>query len=399
VVTGAGIVSPLGLGWEVNAEGFRSGRTAFRPVSVLDASRQRTKVAAEVDLPVTLPRTRLGPRQQLRLERAARMLLLATHEAWTRAGWSAPDDPIPLVLGTTSAGMTLEQDYYRQAILPASGDRGQMVRLTHYQAQRQALNLADAFGFHGPVTIVANACASGANAIGQAFELIRSGRSTRALAGGYDALSQLVYAGFDSLQALSPTTCRPFEADRDGLALGEGAAMLCLETLESARARGAVVLGEIAGYGAATDGHHLTQPQPQGDAALVTMTAACAEARITPAEIGYVNAHGTGTPANDVAEARAIMRWAGPRAATLPVSSTKAGIGHLLGAAGAVETVVCLMALRGQWLPPQLGAGAPDAACGFPLVRSAQDAAYGHALTNSFGFGGANASLVLRRFA
>lgn len=398
VVTGAGIVSPHGLGWTVNAGGFRAGRQSFRPLSVFDASRQRTKVAAEVDLPVTLPRTRLSVRQQLRLERAARMLLLATHEAWTQARWTAPDYPIPLVLGTTSGGMTLEQDYYRQAIAESPSDRGQVVRLTHYQAQRQALNLADAFGFHGPVTIIANACASGANALGHAFELVRSGRATRALAGGYDALSQLVYAGFDSLQALSPTTCRPFDANRDGLALGEGAAMLCLETLESARTRGAEVLGEIVGYGTATDVHHLTQPQPQGDAALAAMTAACADARLTPAEIGYVNAHGTGTPANDVAEAHAITRWAGARAATLPVSSTKAGIGHLLGAAGAVEAVVCLMALRGQWLPPELGLGTPDPACGFPLVQKAQDAHFDYALTNSFGFGGANASLVLGRF-
>ena len=324
-------MTPLGLGWSVNAEGFRTGRRAFRPVSVFDASRQRTQVAGEVDLPAALPATGLGFRQQLRLERAARMLLLAAHEAWTQAGWTATDDPLPLVLGTTSGGMSLEQDYYRQAISTRPSDRQQITRLTHYQVQRQALNLADAFGFHGPVTIIANACASGANALGQAFELVRSGRATRAFAGGYDGLSQLVFAGFDSLQALSPTTCRPFDAKRDGLALGEGAAMLCLETLASAQARGAEILGEITGYGTATDVHHLTQPQPQGDAALAAMTAACANARVIPADIGYVNAHGTGTPANDGAEAQAITRWAGARATTLPVSSTKAGIGHLLG--------------------------------------------------------------------
>ncbi len=399
VVTGVGIVTPLGLGWSVNAEGFRTGRRAFRPVSVFDASRQRTQVAGEVDLPAALPATGLGFRQQLRLERAARMLLLAAHEAWTQAGWTATDDPLPLVLGTTSGGMSLEQDYYRQAISTRPSDRQQITRLTHYQVQRQALNLADAFGFHGPVTIIANACASGANALGQAFELVRSGRATRAFAGGYDGLSQLVFAGFDSLQALSPTTCRPFDAKRDGLALGEGAAMLCLETLASAQARGAEILGEITGYGTATDVHHLTQPQPQGDAALAAMTAACANARVIPADIGYVNAHGTGTPANDGAEAQAITRWAGARATTLPVSSTKAGIGHLLGAAGAVEAVACLMALRGQWLPPQLHLETPDPACSFPLVRVPQSASFEYALTNSFGFGGANASLVLRRFA
>lgn len=399
VVTGAGIVSPLGMGWAANAEGFRSGRPAFRPITVFDASRQRTKCAAEVDLPVLLPGTRLTARQQSRLERGAQMLLCAAHEAWAQAGWRPTEEFLPLVLGTTSGGMTLGQDYYRQAITEPARDYRQAVRVTHYQPQRQALDLADAFGFHGPVTIIANACASGANAVGHAFELIRSGRARRTLAGGYDALSQLVFAGFDSLQALSPTTCRPFDAHRDGLALGEGAAVLCLETLDSARERNAEIVGEIVGYGTATDVHHLTQPHPQGDAALAAMNAVCRAARVSPEHIGYVNAHGTGTPANDVAEANALRRWAGARAATLPVSSTKAGIGHLLGAAGIVETVVCLMALREQWLPPQLSVETPDAACTFPLVRVPQDARFDHALTNSFGFGGANASLVLRRFS
>lgn len=398
-VTGLGLVTPLGLGQAINAEGFRLGRTAFRPVTVFDASRQRTKTAAEVDLPAALPPTRLSPRHCARLERGARMLLHATHEAWTQANWQPDGTETPLVLGTTSGGMTLGQDFFRQAVAEPERRRGQATRLTHYQPQRQALDLAAAFGVHGPVTIIANACASGANAIGHAFHLIRSGRARRVLAGGYDALCQLVFAGFDSLQALSPTRCRPFAADRDGLALGEGAAMFCLESFAAAEARGAEVLGEIVGYGTATDRHHLTQPQPQGEAALAAMNAACADAGLGPEAIGYVNAHGTGTPANDVAEAHAITRWAGPRAATLPVSSTKAGIGHLLGAAGAVEVGVCLLALRGQWLPPELDPGTPDAACGFPLVREPTAARFDCALTNSFGFGGANASLVLRRTA
>src|SRR4029453_16281320 len=165
-----------------------------------------------------------------------------------------------------------------------------------YQAQRQVLDLADAFGFRGPITIIANACASGANAIGHAWELVRRGHAERVLTGGYDALSQLVFAGFDSLQALSPTQCRPFAARRDGLALGEGAAVLTLETLDSARKRNAEILGEIVGYGAATDAHHLTQPHPNGDAALASMTAACDAAKLPADRVDYVNAHGTGTP-------------------------------------------------------------------------------------------------------
>lgn len=398
VITGAGIVTALGAGWRSNADGFRQGRTAFRPVSLFDASRQRVKCAAEVDLPAALPSTQLSPRRATRLDRAAKLLLLAAHEAWRQSGWQ-PSEPLPVVLGTTSGGMSMGEAYYRQATQQPLRRRNQPTRVVEYQAQHQGLNLAEAFGFSGPLTIIANACASGANAIGHAWHLIRDGQAERVFTGGYDAISQLVFAGFDSLQALSPTRCRPFDATRDGLALGEGAAMLTLETLDSATHRGAVILGEICGYGAATDAHHLTQPHPEGNAALASMNAACAAAAVRPEEIGYINAHGTGTPLNDSAEAAAINRWAGTRAANLPVSSTKASIGHLLGAAGAVEAVVCLMGLREQWLPPTSTLQTPDPACLFPIVTRPTDARFDYALTNSFGFGGANATLVLRRWS
>jgi len=397
VVTGAGIVTALGQDWRSNADGFRQGRTAFRPVTLFDVSRQRVKVAAEVDLPDALPLTHLGKREITRMDRASKLLLLAADQVWRQSGWE-PSDNLPVVLGTTSGGMSMGEAYYRQATQQPTIQRRQPTRVVGYQAQRQGLDLAKAYGFRGPLTIIANACASGANAIGHAWHLLRHGQAERVLTGGYDAISQLVFAGFDSLQALSPTRCRPFDANRDGLALGEGAAMLALETLDAARRRGATILGEICGYGAATDSHHLTQPHPEGIAALASMNAACAAAQVKPEQIGYVNAHGTGTPLNDSAEAAAINRWAGTRAATLPVSSTKASIGHLLGGAGAVETVVCLMALREQWLPPTATLETLDPACGFAVVTKPADARFDYALTNSFGFGGANASLVLRRW-
>jgi len=397
VITGAGIITALGLGWGENVEGFRVGRVAIRPVTLFDVSRQRVKVAGEAELPPGLPDTFLPARHVRRLDRASKLLLHAAHEAWQQSGWK-PSDDLPVVLGTTSGGMSLGQDYYRQAIRAPYSRQQQPTRVIHYQAQRQALDLAEAFGFTGPITIIANACASGANAIGHAWELLRRGQANRVLTGGYDALSQLVFAGFDSLQALSPTRCRPFDAYHDGLAIGEGAAVLTLETLEQARQRGAKILGEIVGYGAATDEYHLTQPHPQGDAAFTTMTAACQSAGVTPQAIGYINAHGTGTPLNDRAEAAAINRWAGEHAAKLPVSSIKSSIGHLLGGAGAVEVVVCLMALRGQWLPPTSTLESSDPFCAFPLVQKPTAVKLEYALTNSFGFGGANATLVLRRW-
>lgn len=397
VITGAGIVTALGRGWKANAEGFRTGRTAFRPVTLFNVSRQRAKTAATVDLPATLPPTRLSARQAARLDRAAALLLLATTEAWQQSGWE-PAENLPLVVGTTGGGMSLGEAYFRQALQRPQRHRRQATRAVQYQPQVQARMMLEALGANGPITIVSNACASGSNAIGHAWELIRYGQADRVLAGGYDALSELVFVGFDALQALSPTICRPFDAHRDGLALGEGAAVIALETLECARGRNATILGELIGYGTAIDHHHLTQPHPHGDTTLTVMKQACETARVTPEEIDYVNAHGTGTVLNDSSEALAIGEWAGTRAATLPVSSTKANIGHLLGAAGAVEAVVCLMTLREQWLPPETRFEIPDPACRFPIVRRPQDARVNVALSNSFGFGGVNASLVLRRW-
>ncbi|SPE58976.1 Beta-ketoacyl synthase [Verrucomicrobia bacterium] len=413
VITGAGIITALGQGWQANALGFRQGRVAFRPVSLFDVSRQRVKVAAEVNLPAVCPETQLSGRELGRMDRAGKLLLWAAHEALQQAGWGVLGEergegtgggqagglsPVPIVLGTTSGGMSLGEAYYRQAIQRPDSRRRQATRVLYYQMHRQGMDLARAFGLDGPLTTLANACASGANAIGHAWDMLRQGQAQRALAGGYDALSQLVFSGFDALQALSPTRCRPFDQHRDGLALGEGAAILALETLECAQRRGAAILGEIAGYGAATDVHHLTQPHPNGDAAVASMSAACASAKLTPDQIDYVNAHGTGTPLNDSAEAAAINRWAGGRARTLPVSSVKSSIGHLLGAAGAVEAVVCLMALREQWLPPTSTLETPEPACDFPVVREPTEARLECVLTNSFGFGGANASLILRKW-
>jgi 3-oxoacyl-[acyl-carrier-protein] synthase II len=397
VVTGVGIVTALGVGWNSNSKGFRAGRTAFRSVTLFDVRGQRAKTAAEADLPDSMPQTRLEGRRLERLDRAGKMLLLAAHEAWEQAGWE-PAENLPFVLGTTGGGMMLGEDYFRRAVKNPLRQRGQAFRAVCYQPQVQARLVMEALNFIGPITIVSNACASGGNAIGQAFELIRSGNATRAVAGGFDSLCEMVFSGFDSLQALSTSVCRPFDARRDGLALGEGAAVVMLETFESAKQRGANILGEIVGYASSIDQHHLTQPHPQGQTTQMVMNTACMNAGVTPENIDYLNAHGTGTVLNDSSEALAITKWAGNCVRTLPVSSTKANIGHLLGAAGAVEAVVCLMTLREQWLPPEIAFEVPDPACQFPVVHEPQDAHVQFALSNSFGFGGVNATLIFRRW-
>jgi 3-oxoacyl-[acyl-carrier-protein] synthase II len=402
VITGAGIITSMGIGWRENADGFKKGRSALREISVFDASRQRVQRAGEVQFDRPLPKTLLTKRQLARLDRASRLLLFAGTEAMSQAGWSSEElarDPVPLCLGTSAGAMTLGEDYFKSKTRRPGNARGLAEKVTLYQPHTQAQFLMDALGFTGPVTIIANACASGANAIGHAFHFIKSGRAKRAVAGGYDALAEMVFAGFDSLQALSTTTPRPFDANRDGLALGEGAGVVTLERYEHAVARGADIIAEICGYGAATDLHHLTQPHPQGEAALLSMTRACEEARMRPGGVRYINSHGTGTPLNDAAEGMAIQRWAGADVGKVMVSSTKGSIGHLLGGAGAVEAIICLLAMREGFVPPNAAIETPDPVCTFDLVREPREADLDCVLTNSFGFGGANATLVMRRCA
>lgn len=381
----------MGCGWQANAEGFRAGRTAFREVDLFDVSRQRVGSAGQADMPDPPSISTLTRKAWSRMDRGTRFALVAAREALEASGISGA---MPVIIGTSAGAMPIGEDYYRTAT--RGGRRGQLRRVEHYQPQRQMTDLMRAVGVHGPLRIISNACASGANAIGHAFQMVREGKADRVLAGGYDGLAQLVFAGFDSLQALSPSGVpRPFDAHRDGLAIGEGAGFVVVESRESAMARGARVIAEVLGYGAATDIHHLTQPNPEGDAALITMTAATRMAGLEPSQIDYINSHGTGTPLNDVAEAAAIRRWAGDDAGAVKVSSTKSAIGHLLGGAGAVEAAICLMALEGQWLPASLGVREIDPAVCFDLVQQPREAKVETVLTNSFGFGGANATLVM----
>ncbi|CAN5162418.1 hypothetical protein BH23VER1_BH23VER1_16600 [soil metagenome] len=238
VVTGAGIITSMGEGWAANASGFRSGRRALREVTLFDTSGQRAHTAGQADLAANPPELpRCPARRRARMGRASRLLVAAGCEAAASARWDVPEAglaEVPIILGTSAAAMAFGEDFYRRAVSDSGSRRGQATRASTYAAQSQALDLAHATGIHGPATIISNACASGANAIGHAFRLVATGRSERAFAGGYDALCQLVFAGFDSLQALSTTLPRPFARDRDGLAIGEGAAMLTLYTLAGA---------------------------------------------------------------------------------------------------------------------------------------------------------------------
>jgi 3-oxoacyl-[acyl-carrier-protein] synthase II len=389
------MISPMGNDERAHIEALRVGSTHFREIDFFEVSRQRVKTAGVSD-PPTEPYA-LTRREAARLDRGTWLLLDATAQAFACARLKNILPETPFILGTSAGAMAIGETYYQAATTAPRGRLGQFARVEHYQPQRQSGEVQRALGFQARTQIISNACASGANAIGHAFHMIRSGRESMALAGGYDALCQLVFAGFDALQALAPSGIpRPFDAHRDGLALGEGAAVFVLESAESMASRGAQPIAEICGYGMATDLHHLTQPHPEGAAAVRSMSAASTQAEMVPAEIQYINSHGTGTPLNDIAEATAISQWAGENVQKIAVSSTKSAMGHLLGGAGAVESAICLLALKHQFLPANLNVNEIDPACQFDLVREPRAAKVDVALTNSFGFGGSNASLIFR---
>lgn len=398
LVSGAGIVSPLGMDWDENEASFRANRMNFTPVTAFDVSQRIAKTAAQVVLPDERLFTKMPKRRDHLLDRGTKMLLLAIRECLAMAQLPGLAGVDAIIIGTSAGAMSVGQDYFRAAIASSGRVPGQLSRVEFYQPQRQIAAIAAEYDWHGPILIVSNACASGANAIGDAMAMIQAGKAKRVLAGGYDALAELVFAGFDTLRALAPSGVpRPFDAARDGLALGEGAAVVLLESESAAVERGAPqALAEAAGYATATDLHHLTQPDPEGKAAIRTMRGACAMAGIQPHEVDYINSHGTGTPYNDVAEASAIQVWAADAASNIALSSTKSAMGHLLGGAGAVEAVICLMAMRGQWLPPSLNVREIDPAVKSLLVREWRQASVKVTLTNSFGFGGTNATLVFR---
>ena len=291
--------------------------------------------------------------------------------------------------------MSYGEHYYRS--LCRSGNlRHATTWIANYPAQKPVIDAQEeVLGISVPCQVIANACASGTNAIGHAFECVRSGRYRRILAGGYDAVSEMVFVGFDSLQASTPEKCRPFDRHRTGMVLGEGAAILALENLELAQERGAPVLAEIIGYGISTDNFHITQPNPSGVGPRQAMERALQSAQVSANEVDYVNAHGTATVFNDAAEGKAISGLFNG----VPVSSTKSMMGHSLGAAGAVEAIFCLLALQHQFLPSNINFTASDDDLDLNIVANeTRPTVLRIVLSNSFGFGGTNASILMRSF-
>jgi 3-oxoacyl-[acyl-carrier-protein] synthase II len=389
-VVAAGAISPLGFGLTETLDSLRKSRDCVSPVTRFSVAQCRCKTAGQVSDDRLLAGRGEAPRSR-RLHRASHVMIQALKEVLAQEPRFEPE---LTVIGTTSGGMSYGEHYYRS--LRQAGDlRRAPTWIANYPAQKPVIDAQVAFGISAPCQVIANACASGTNAIGHAFECVRSGRYQRVLAGGYDAISELVFTGFDSLQASTPEKCRPFDRHRTGMVLGEGAAVLALENLASAQQRGAPVLAEIIGYGISTDNFHITQPDPTGIGAQQAMQQALESARVSAKEVDYINAHGTATLFNDAAEGKAISTLFNG----VPVSSTKGMMGHSLGAAGAIEAVICLLALQHQFLPPNINFGALDDHLDLNIVANkARPAVLRTALSNSFGFGGTNASILMRTF-
>src|SRR5437763_6673478 len=383
-VVAAGIVSPLGFGLTETLQSLRQARDCVTPVTAFPVDKTRCKTAAQIDDERLLNKAQRN-RPDRRLHRASHMVIAALAELLE----AAPEFPPEVaIVGTTSGGMSFGENVYRSL---GNGNGCAAALIANYPPQKQIVDAMEKFGINVPAEVITNACASGTNAIGHAFNAIRAGRYQCILAGGYDALSELVFVGFDSLQAATAEKCRPFDANRSGMVLGEGAALLALEEFESAHKRGAKILGEVIGYGISTDNHHLTQPNPDGSGPRRAMEQALAQAELEPNQVGYINAHGTATPLNDSAEGKAIMEVFG----YVPVSSTKSMMGHSLGAAGAIEAAVTLLALEHQFLPPNINFRDSDLPLNI-VANQARDAQFDCAVSNSFGFGGTNATIVLR---
>ncbi|MFN3613830.1 MAG: beta-ketoacyl-ACP synthase II [Rubrimonas sp.] len=411
VITGLGAVTPLACGVEATWSKLLAGESGAGRIKHFDASHLPCQIACEIPLGdgegEFNPEAWIAPKDLRKLDRFIVYSMVAAQQAVEDANWTPEDEDSRLrtgvMIGSGIGGIeTLAES---ALILKEKGPR----RLSPFFIPAVLINLCSGqvsikYGFKGPNHAVVTACSTGAHAIGDAARLIRAGDADVMVAGGAEApICELSVAGFAAARALSTEfndapgrASRPYDRDRDGFVMGEGAAVLVLEEYEHAKARGAKIYAEVLGYGLSGDAYHITAPAPNGDGGFRSMQAALRNAGLTPADLDYVNAHGTSTPMGDEIELQAVSRLLGEHAGKVSMSSTKSSIGHLLGAAGAIEAIFCVLAIRDQVAPPTLNLDNPSVETEIDLVpHTARKRKIEVALSNSFGFGGTNASLVL----
>lgn len=406
VVTGMGALTPLGLDINTTWEGLVDGKSGIGHIAQFDASSLETRFAGEVK--GFDPVEYMGRKEARRMDRFSQLAVAASVEAVRDAGLEINDTNkgnIGVLIGSGIGGLLTMSEQVR-ILIEQGPDRVSPFLVPMMIADMASAQVSIALGARGPNFCPTSACSSGSDAIGTAYEIIKRGDAEAMFAGGSEAIiTPIGVAGFSANRALSTRNeapqqaSRPFDAERDGFVIGEGAAILVLEDLAFARERGARIIAEITGYGASSDAVHITQPSENGEGAARAMQMALRKAGLAPSEIGYINAHGTSTPLNDKVETMAIKTVFGDYAYHVPISSTKSMTGHLLGAAGAIEGAVCIKVINTGVIPPTVNYNNPDPECDLDYVpNKAREARISSAMSNSFGFGGHNSVLVFQEF-
>jgi len=407
VVTGLGMITPLGIGVEPTWSGLIAGKSGIGPITSFDTTGFETTIAGEIK--DFHPENYMSPKLIKRMDRFVQIAVATAVLAMQDAGLEIVPDLQPHVgsiVGCGLGGLATIEKYHR--ILLEKGPK----RISPFFIPMLIPNMAPGmvamhFGAQGPNTATVTACASGAHAMGDAFKTIQRGAAKAMITGGVESvITPLGVGGFNSLKALSTRNAepekasRPFELHRDGFVMAEGSGIFIMEELEFARARGARIYAEVAGYGLSGDAYHMTAPSPDGTGAILCMQQAIADAGLRPDDVDHINAHGTSTPLNDAAETMAIKKVFGDRAYKIPVSATKSMTGHLLGGAGAVEAVIAILSLVHGMAPPTINYETPDPDCDLDYVpNQARQVPIEVVMSNSFGFGGTNAVLIFKRYA
>ncbi|WP_030007222.1 beta-ketoacyl-ACP synthase II [Picosynechococcus sp. NKBG042902] len=406
VITGLGAITPIGNTLEEYWEGLMTGRNGIGPVTAFDASQHACRIAGEVK--GFDPLDFIPKKEAKRMDRFSQFAVAASKQALADAGLEINADNAPdigVMIGTGVGGIKVMED--QQEIYLEKGPS----RCSPFMIPMMIANMAAGLtaihtGAQGPNSCTVTACAAGSNAVGEAFRLVQQGYAKAMISGGTEAaVTPLSFAGFASARALSTRNddpkhaCRPFDQDRDGFVMGEGAGILILEELEHALARGAKIYGEIVGYGMTCDAYHMTAPTPDGAGATRAIELALKDGGLAPNQVNYVNAHGTSTPANDITETKAIKKALGDQAYKILVSSTKSMTGHLLGGSGGIEAVATVMAIANDRVPPTINLENPQEGCDLDYVpNESREHPVEVALSNSFGFGGHNVTLAFKKY-
>ena len=395
MVTGLGVFCSIGRNVEDFSQSLKEGQTGIGPITIFDTSKYPCKIGAEIR--DYQPEQFFRKKDLKRLSRADQFALIASEEAMKGSEiHSYSSEEVGVCLGAGAGGMFEAETYHREVLLKG---RSRPSLLWPFIPSYTTDRVAERFTFSGPKFTVTTACSSSATAIGYGADLIRSGKSKAVLCGGSESLSELTFGGFNSLKAMDPSPCKPFDRKRAGMSLGEGAGIIILEDLDEAMKRGAKIYAEFLGYGIGGEAYHITAPEPTGMREARIMKEAMEEGEIVPSDVDYINTHGTGTPLNDKVETISIKSVFGKRAYSIPVSSIKSMVGHCLGAAGAIEAVASILSMVYSFIPPTVNHKERDEDCDLDYVPGkSREMEVKVVLSNSFAFGGNCTTLVFKRY-